>query len=256
MKRNWLIIPDFNRREESKKLAEEYHAGFEYNDFFLPGVYEDEAEIKRRIAGYKALGRDRSNDTVHGAFLDVVISSDDAHIAEYSKKRLRQSMEIGRELSVKGVVFHSGLVWGVTSEGYLNNWLSRQEEFYKKLCEDYPELTVYLENTQETSPNFLLPLIERMEDCKNFRVCLDYAHAAISGIPAENWIAALQPYISHMHVNDNDLCTDLHLVPGDGKIDWWKFDLLTAEMQDASVLVELGGLERQKQALEYLSSIE
>ena len=86
MKRNWLIIPDFNRREESKKLAEEYHAGFEYNDFFLPGVYEDEAEIKRRIAGYKALGRDRSNDTVHGAFLDVVISSDDAHIAEYSKK--------------------------------------------------------------------------------------------------------------------------------------------------------------------------
>ena len=41
MDKNWLIIPDFERREESAKLAAEYHAGFEYNDFFLPGVYEN-----------------------------------------------------------------------------------------------------------------------------------------------------------------------------------------------------------------------
>jgi len=256
MRRNWSIIPDFDRREESVKLAEEYLAGFEYNDFFLPRVYEDEAEIKRRISGYQALDRNTSNDTLHGAFLDVVISSDDAHIAEYSKKRLRQSMEIGRELSVKGVVFHSGLVRGVTSEGYLYNWVLRQEEFYRKLCEEYPELTVYLENTQETSPDLLLPLIERMKECKNFRICLDYAHAVISGTPVENWVASLQPYISHIHVNDNNLCADLHQVPGEGKIDWWKYDLLTAGMQEASVLVELSGLERQRQALEYLSSIE
>lgn len=129
MKRNWLIIPDFEQREESAKLAGEYNAGFEYNDFFLPKVYEDEAEVKRRIAGYKALARDRRKDTLHGAFLDVVVSSDDTTIAEYSKKRLHQSMEIGRELSVKGVVFHSGLVPGVTSEAYLSNWVKRQEEF-------------------------------------------------------------------------------------------------------------------------------
>ena len=126
MRRNWLIIPDFDKREESAKLAGEYNAGFEYNDFFLPKVYEDEAEVRRRIEGYKALDRDRSRDTLHGAFLDVVVSSDDAFIAEYSKKRLRQSMEIGKELSVKGVVFHSGLVPGVTTPVYLNNWVSRQ----------------------------------------------------------------------------------------------------------------------------------
>ena len=59
-----------------------------------------------------------------------------------------------------------------------------------------------------------------------------------------------------MHVNDNDLCSDLHQVPGKGRIDWRKYDLLTAGMKDASVLVELSGLERQKDALKYLSSIE
>lgn len=256
MKRNWLIVPDFEQREASAKLAEEYNAGFEYNDFFLPKVYEDEEEIKRRIAGYKALDRDTSNDTLHGAFLDVVISSDDAFIAEYSKKRLRQSMEIGRELSVKGVVFHSGLVPGVTSPTYLNNWVARQEAFYRELCGDYPKLTVYLENTQEDSPKLLLPLIERMSDCKNFKVCLDYAHAAISKTPVEDWVDVLGPYIAHMHVNDNDLRADLHQIPGEGKIDWWKYALLTAGIKESSVLIELGGLERQRQALEYLLSIE
>lgn len=256
MKRNWLIIPEYEQKEESAALAEKYNAGFEYNDFFLPKVYEDEAEVKKRIAGYKALCRDRSNDTVHGAFLDVVVSSDDAFIAQYSQKRLRQSMEIGRELSVRGVVFHSGLVPGVTTPIYLSNWVNRQEEFYQKLCKDFPELTVYLENTQESCPELLLPLVERMSDCKNFKVCLDYAHAAISKTPVEHWIATLQPYIAHMHVNDNDLCDDLHQIPGEGKIDWLKYNLLTADMRDASVLVELGGQKRQKKALEYLSSIE
>ena len=256
MNRKWLIIPDFERREESAALAKEYGAGVEYNDFFLPKVYEDDAEIKRRITGYKALDRDRSNDTLHGAFLDVVISSDDTFIAEYSKKKLRQSMEIGRELSVKGVVFHSGLVPGVTTPAYLNNWVKRQEEFYKDLCAEYPEITVYLENTQEDSPKFLLPLIERIGACKNFKVCLDYAHAVISKTPVEEWVDALASNIVHMHVNDNDLQADLHQVPGEGKIDWQKYDRLTAGIKEASVLIELGGLERQKQALEYLMSIE
>ena len=165
-------------------------------------------------------------------------------------------MEIGRELSVKGVVFHSGLVPGVTTQVYLNNWVKRQEEFYRKLCGDFPEMTVYLENTQESGPEFLLPLIERMSDCKNFKVCLDYAHAAISKTPAEEWITPLQSYIAHMHVNDNDLHADLHQIPGEGKIDWRKYALLTAGIKEASVLVELGGVERQRKALEYLKSIE
>ena len=59
-----------------------------------------------------------------------------------------------------------------------------------------------------------------------------------------------------MHVNDNDLRADLHQIPGEGKIDWWKYALLTAGIKEASVLVELGGVERQRKALEYLKSIE
>lgn len=255
MKRNWLLIPEFDQREEYAKLAEQYHAGFEYNDFYLPGVYGDEAEIQRRIDGYCALERDRSRDTLHGVFLDVVISSDDPQIAEYSKKRFHQSMDIARRLSVKGVVFHSGLVRGVTGAKYLQNWADRQEAFFREMCKEYPELEIYMENTQETAPEILLTLMERMQDCTNFKFCLDYSHAVISGTPVNKWVNALSGYTAHMHINDNDLCLDLHQVPGEGSIDWNEFKALTESMEQASVLIELTGLERQKKALEYLERI-
>lgn len=255
MKRNWMIIPDFKQREAFAELAGQYGAGFEYNDFYLPQVYENEEEVTRRIEGYCILNRDRSKDTLHGAFLDVVVSSDDSYIAEYSKKRLHQSMEIAKRLSIKGVVFHSGLVRGVTSEYYLNNWVSRQEEYYRGLCAEYPELTIYLENTQETAPELLLPLLERMQDCSNFKFCLDYAHAIISGTDVEQWVAAFGKQTGHMHINDNDLSLDLHQVPGEGSIDWKKFDALTAKLESASVLIELTGLERQRKSLEFLERV-
>lgn len=255
MKRKWLIIPEFDQREAFAELAEQYHAGFEYNDFYLPQIYENEAELERRMEGYCSLKRDRSQDTLHGAFLDVVISSDDSYIARYSQKCFRQSMEIARRLSIKGVVFHSGLVRGVTYPAYLENWANRQEAFFRELCAEYPELEVYMENTQETAPELMLPLIERMQDCKNFRFCLDYAHAIISGTPVEQWVSAYGKYTSHMHVNDNDLCLDLHQVPGEGKIDWQNFKNLTEPVKQASVLIELRGLERQKKSLEFLDRL-
>jgi len=199
--------------------------------------------------------RDRSKDTLHGVFLDVVVSSDDPYIAEYSKKRFRQSAEIARRMAIKGVVFHSGLVRGVTGAKYLQNWRDRQEQFFRELCNEYPELEFYMENTQETSPEILVSLLERMRDCPNFKFCLDYSHAAISGTSLKQWVDAVKNYTVHMHINDNDLCVDLHQIPGEGCIDWKEFDVLTESMEQASVLIELTGYERQKQALQYLERI-
>ena len=68
MNQEWLIIPDFNNFRGSLALAEEYDAGFEYNDFFNPDVYSDEEEIKKRISLYKGCSRNPSRDTLHGVF--------------------------------------------------------------------------------------------------------------------------------------------------------------------------------------------
>ena len=72
MEREWLIIPDFYNLEKSAALAQDYGASFEYNDFFDPMVYTDLEEVKRRVHTYKMLERDRSRDTLHGVFLDIV----------------------------------------------------------------------------------------------------------------------------------------------------------------------------------------
>ena len=86
------IIPKRDNIEESLRLSKEYNAYFEYNDFFIPAVLDDEEKKKELISFYKSLPRDRSRDTLHGAFLDVTLHSSDAKIREVSEFRVRQSM--------------------------------------------------------------------------------------------------------------------------------------------------------------------
>ena len=110
-----------------------------------------------------------------------------------------------------------------------------------------------MENMFDEAPDVLRGLAEEMADYRNFGVCLDYAHAVISGTKTEVWMKELAPYIKHMHINDNDLKNDLHQAIGTGTIDWKKF---SEEMENynicASVLVEVSGIEKQKKSLEYM----
>ena len=70
---NIYFIPDANNIEKSLELSRKYNGYFEYNDFMIPSVLDDEKRIAELIAFYKGLDRDRSQDTLHGAFLDVTV---------------------------------------------------------------------------------------------------------------------------------------------------------------------------------------
>lgn len=249
MERQWLIIPDFNNLQQSLELSQEYDAGFEYNDFFNPAVYSDEEEIKRRIQVYKQLDRDRSKDTLHGVFIDMAAASKDPYIRKYSREKMEQSVVIATELGVKGVIFHSGLIGELQLSSYIKDWADEQESFIRKLLEDYPSIEIYMENTFEKSPAALLRLKERLKDEERFRLCLDYGHACLSPTPIKEWIVSLTPFIGHMHVNDNDLHADLHLVPGEGMIDFMECKKLLEENGiNTSVLLEIAGVEKQRRA--------
>lgn len=250
MERQWLIIPDFNNLKQSVELAQEYGAGFEYNDFFDPVVYSDEEEIKRRIRVYKQFNHDRSKDTLHGVFMDMAAASKDPYIRKYSREKMEQSVAIATELGVKGVVFHSGLIGELQLSSYIKDWADEQESFIRKLLEDYPSIEIYMENTFEKNPAALLQLKERLKGEERFRLCLDYGHACLSPTPIKEWIVKMAPFIGHMHVNDNDLNADLHLVPGEGMIDFKECKKLLEENKiDTSILLEITGVEKQKRAL-------
>lgn len=247
------MIPDMQHIEESIELAEKYHAHFEYNDFFLPKVYLDEAEVEKRINFYQSLNRDRSRDTLHGAFLDVTIHSQDAQIREISRARVRQSLEIAERLGIRGVVFHVNLIAGYYDENYLNGWLHASVDFFKEMLIEFPKLEIFVENMFEARPDDLKRLAEAMKEEARFGICLDYAHAVVFGKDAAYWTRELAPYVKHMHINDNDLFDDKHWTIGDGQIDWTEFsDVMKKNQIDATILLELRGNESFKKSVDYM----
>ena len=247
------IIPQRNNIEESLRLSKEYNANFEYNDFFLPFVLDDENKKKELIEFYKSLQRDRSNDTLHGAFLDVTLHSSDARIREVSELRVRQSMDIAKELGIRGVVFHTNMIANFKDAAYMDNWVKTNAAFYKKLLAEYPGIFVFVENMFDFDPDMLVALAEELKEESYFGVCLDYAHATISKVPAKEWFKVLKPYIKHMHINDNDLNNDQHKALGNGDIDYQEFtELMKENNMEVSVLVEVSKIEDQIISLEYM----
>lgn len=247
------LIPDRSHLEESLQLVQKQQGYFEYNDFFTSTVLNDKKKQLEIIDDYARVRADFSKDTMHGAFLDVTVHSSDESIRQISELRVRQSMDIAKEMGLRGVVFHTNRLQEFRADFYLKNWLETNEQFFRKICEEYPKQQIFMENMFDEAPDVLAELAKRMKEVPNFGVCLDYAHATISKTNIEVWMQELAPYIKHMHINDNDLQNDLHEAVGSGQLDWRRF---TEEMQrfhiDASILVEVSGEEKQKKSLEYM----
>lgn len=246
-------IPKMEQLDEFCEYAKENNLAFEYNDFFMPQVLMNEEEIKRIVAVYKSLDRDRSEDTLHGAFLDIVVNSDDPEIYEISKKRVCRCMEIAKELGVKGVVFHTNYITNFRLESYRRSWMERNEVFWRELLGQYPTLMVYIENMFDESPDMLYGLAKRMEDEERFGVCFDFAHAYISGTSIEAWLKKLGSYIKHVHVNDNDGISDTHLPIGMGTFPWENYKTYMGQMKEGTtVLIEVRSIEALKTSVQFM----
>lgn len=247
------LIPSQQILKESADWIKEQDVFFEYNDFFMGEILDDKKKQLKIIENYAKIRNDFSKDTMHGAFLDVTVHSSDERIRNVSHLRVRQSMDIAKEMGLRGVVFHTNRLQGFREKNYLKNWLETNERFFRTICEEYPGQQIFMENMFDEAPDSLAELAVHMQDVPNFGVCLDYAHAAISGTPAEEWIKQLAPFVKHMHINDNDLKNDLHEPVGSGKIDWLQFtEYMKQYKVTATVLVEVTGIEKQRKSLEYM----
>ena len=256
MKMNELyIIPEFDRIEESMRLSQLFDARFEYNDFFLPALLDDGNWVRERIEFYKNLNRDRTRDILHGAFLDIVVHSEDKTIRDASVFRIRQSMDIAKELGIRGVVFHTNLIPNFKTSGYTQHWVESNRDFWKSLLEEYAGLEILLENMFDDDPELLHRLAKEMSGEERFGICFDYAHASVFGQCMDNWVDKLLPFAKHIHINDNDLRVDLHLSVGTGAIDWKQFDKYMKENgTDSSVLIEVNGAKKQSESLRYMQA--
>lgn len=245
-------IPRLENIEQWEKIAGQYDAVFEYNDFFMPQLLDTPEQLEKVIAVYEGMPRDRRADTLHGVFFDIVIGSEDRRIAEVCEYRLRQSMSIAERLGCKAVIFHTNYISNFKVASYRKRWVDYNVMMIRNLLRDYPGVQIYMENMFDMTPVFLLQLAERMEQEERFGVCLDIAHANLSASPVEEWVETLGPYLKHLHLNDNFGEEDSHYAIGEGNIDWSILNHPVILDKKPSVLLEVRNAESFLRSVHYL----
>lgn len=252
MMKQLLIIPRLNELNRSLELADRYDLGFEFNDFFTPDILDDDSRRMKITGEYKRAGLP-NYCTSHGAFFDVIPFSPDKRIREISDLRIKQSIAAARELCAAAVVFHTNYNPFLSTESYIDGWIEQNSAYWSGILDSFPDINIYLENMFDTSPDIMAQLAERLCVHKNFGICFDYAHAALTAVPQSEWAERLGKYVKHIHINDNDLKSDLHLAVGDGKIDWNEFfRLYERYLNGSAVLIETTPLENQQRSLDFL----
>lgn len=233
-------IPKIEELASFLAFSSQYDAAFEYNDFYLPQILDDSIATERIIRAYQETGRDLSQDTLHGAFLDICVNSEDPMIFRASDYRVRQCMDIAQKMGLRAVIFHTNYIANFPLRSYQKGWVARNEEYWSQLLQDYPSLTVYLENMFDDSPHLLAELAGRLREHPRFGVCFDIAHARLSGSPMENWYEEMRPFARHLHINDNDGQEDLHMAAGAGTVCWQQFSQWCQSLSHPlSVLIEV-----------------
>ena len=232
------------------EYAKEHHYNLEFTTFAFPRIFDTNwqeilKDYQQKIQGFKGA------ISVHGAFMDLVIHSEDRKVREVARQRIFQSLEIARELKAERVVFHGDFNPLVRGERYKLNWIEQSAIFWSEVLGKYPS-TVVLENVHDSTPEMLRTLLDEVNSSR-LKICLDMGHMNIwSKVPVEEWIAVLGEDIRCMHIHDNRGYIDRHLVPGKGAINWPEFsDLITKYQIDHEIIFEVKTLETTIQSLKY-----
>lgn len=246
------IVSRVDKLDEYKQISKEYDVAFEINDFYDTEILDDEERLNFLIEEYKRSGIPEGS-TMHGVFYDIAIFSQDKRIREVSEWRMEQSMEVAKRLGLKGVIFHANYNPGISDDEYVKYFISMTVGYLSKLLQKYPDISIYLENMFETEPYILREISKKLQKYQNYGMCLDWAHANVFGRDMEEWTEDIAEYVKHIHINDNDLTSDLHLPVGSGMIDWQRFfQYYHKYFSDCSILIETNEPGDQRVSLDYV----
>ena len=69
----------------------------------------------------------------------------------------------------------------------------------------------------------------------------------------DEWVDKLGKYTKHIHINDNDGVSDMHMAIGKGRLPWERYTAYIAKLsKEVSVLIEVRCLQDVKDSIAYM----
>lgn len=249
-----LLQPEWPERQAWYHLARAQGFGLELISFALPAVINKADTVQQHLESYRSeLAGFSGPKTLHGPYLDIVPHSRDRLIAEASRQRITDCLEIARQLGASQVVLHTGINWQIRNDYYFDRVVELQAELWPTILEPFPEVTISLENMWEPDASLLRRILEHTNHPR-LKVCFDVGHAHVfSSQPPEAWLEELAGEIVYLHLNDNAGDRDSELALGRGNIDWPRVFAAVRQLPSPPlVTLEVNSLEAVKESLALL----
>jgi len=198
--------------------------------------------------------------TMHLPYIDINLGSFNDLIWKSSIDSVLKALDYAYKIGVKRAVIHPGQV---PLRIFLLKYLAKKR--LKKSLEiimdkaDKYGIEITFENTYFDDND----LFENVEEFKKFidtfrerlKVCFDFGHANISSQGVNKSFEILRPYITHIHIHDNDGTKDEHLSLGKGKIQFEEYLDFIRNFK-GSIILEINSLkekhENLKRSIQYL----
>jgi len=165
--------------------------------------------------------------SIHGPYHDLNIASWNTRISEETVRQLKEAVDVAAQLNSEIVVAHSG---------YMSSRKYRKDKTFNIILKNFAKIAKHAEDSGVTlcmeniasKPKALgvhmtdIKKILNSVNSKNFKLCLDAAHANTTGLKPKEFAVRLKDYVKHVHISDNTGSNN-HLPIGMGNISFKDF---------------------------------
>lgn len=195
------------------ELARRWNLGIETIAFCTAENMEDAAMIARKAAELEPF----PEKSLHAPYYELTPCAIDSLIHKVSLHRYKQAVQLCADMGVRRLVVHSGY----QPQTYYPEWfVPKSIAFWRSFMQNLEDdLEIVLENVLDPSPEYLVAIVDAVNDAR-LKICLDVGHAlAYSDIPVSEWISTMGSRIAHVHLHNNSGKTDAHAALDCGVLD-------------------------------------
>lgn len=194
-------------------VAREYGFGLELAEFCTAWNMDEKFTHMDSVVKKKLEGIPRS--LLHAPYNELFPCAIDKKARALAAERYRRATELATRYGSRKVIIHGGY----NPRIYFPVWYVKQSVlFWQDFLRSDPGVEIVLENVLEDDPRWLLDIVAAVDDPR-LRLCLDIGHVnAYSSVPLTDWLVLWAPYLSHLHIHNNDGSRDAHNALNEGTI--------------------------------------